>query len=450
MPQSFLKRATDFFASSGINKSDDLLVVQTKNILKAIGVLMSIAGVIWAALLFYFSLYYQALIPIGYVVLTTVNMYLFHRYKNFTIVRILQIGASILLPFVLQIVLGGIMNSGGVMLWSILGLTGVLAVYKSKKGNYWLVYFFILFTIVVALDDYSKRFTPDIFNDSVSTMLMIVNFSLISLIIFIVGRMRTVSDIKLRSVIEHKNVKISRSNRDLKHITKDLTAVNNELKNFAYIVSHDLKAPLRGVSSLVDFLQKDEEKNLSADGREMLGLIKTRIVHSYDLIDGILSYSKINKNSILKVLVESHQMVNDMIPVLTSKEGVKIKVDAKLPAVSYDKTMLSQIFQNLLSNAVMHNDKKDTLIEVGCDVDPTEYIFSVADNGSGIDEKHQSKIFELFEYLNKKEKNSMTNSTGIGLAIVKKIVELNDGRIWLDSKLGEGTTFYFSVPRKVG
>jgi len=228
--------------------------------------------------------------------------------------------------------------------------------------------------------------------------------------------------------------------------TLALSRSNEELKDFAYIVSHDLKAPLRAISSLAAWISADYEDVIDDDGKENLALLVSRTKRMNELIEGILQYSRLGRMEPDLEKINCQKLVINTIDSLEQSENVKITIDGELPEIVYDRTQLRQVFQNLISNAISHLDKPEGRIVVGCEDYKGLWKFSVSDNGIGIDERHFERIFKIFQSLKARDEQE---STGIGLALVKKIVELNGGLVWLESSKGEGSTFYFTVPKNL-
>jgi PAS domain S-box-containing protein len=224
----------------------------------------------------------------------------------------------------------------------------------------------------------------------------------------------------------------------------DLQAVNEELKNFAYVVSHDLKAPLRGIGSLSDWLLSDYADKIDDQGREYLTLMKNRVSRMDALIDGILEYSRVGRINETHMAVDLNSLVADIIQLLAPPAEVRISVEGPLPTVIGERTRLQQVFQNLISNAIKHRDKPECHIRIACTDAGDAWQLSVADNGPGIEARHHERIFQLFQVLTPRDQKE---STGVGLALVKKIVELHDGRVWIESQPGQGSTFFFSLPK---
>jgi two-component system sensor kinase FixL len=162
------------------------------------------------------------------------------------------------------------------------------------------------------------------------------------------------------------------------------------------------------------------------------------------LIEGILQYSRIGRIEEEKEQVNLGELVPQIVDLLAVPEHIEITICEELPVVEFERTRITQVFQNLLSNAVKYTDKPQGRITVDCRSDGTQWRFSVSDNGPGIDEKYHEKIFQLFETLLPRDQYE---STGIGLTLVKKTIELYGGRIWVESRLGEGSTFFFTLPK---
>jgi len=229
-----------------------------------------------------------------------------------------------------------------------------------------------------------------------------------------------------------------------KQLLEKVENINQELKNFAYIVSHDLKAPLRAIGSLSDWLRTDYEDKLDDEGRELIRLMDTRVKRMHNLIEGILQYSRVGRISEEKVEVDLNDVVSGAIDLIPPPDNIRIEVVDKLPKIVFEKTRIMQVFQNLISNAIKYMDKAKGEITIGCNENNRHYKFYVTDNGPGIDEKYFDKIFQIFQTLNARDN---FESTGVGLSLVKKIVEMYGGKIWVESKLQEGSTFYFSLPK---
>jgi len=235
-----------------------------------------------------------------------------------------------------------------------------------------------------------------------------------------------------------------RAEQQQNRLVEQLEKVNEELKNFAYIVSHDLKAPLRGIKTLADWLLADYGDKLDEQGKEQLNLLVSRVERMHNLIEGVLQYSRVGRVREEHVPMDLNELVLEVVDMLAPPENIKITVDGTLPTVVAEKTRITQVFQNLLSNAVKYMDKPAGRIEVRCADQGDFWQFSITDNGPGIDSKYFDKIFQIFQTLSPRDQ---FESTGVGLSVVKKIVEMYGGRIWVESEVGKGTTFFFTLPK---
>lgn len=222
----------------------------------------------------------------------------------------------------------------------------------------------------------------------------------------------------------------------------ELDNANRELKDFAYIVSHDLKAPLRAIGSISQWIYADYADKIDDDGKMQLDLLLNRVNRMQALIEGVLSYSRVTRVKEENELMDLNKVVHEAIEMIAPPEKFKITVDKNLPVVSFGPTRILQIFENLLSNAVKYNDKEVGEIHIRCQDLGNEWELSVSDNGPGIEEKYYDKIFQIFQTLKARDEYE---STGIGLTIVKKIIESNGGRITVKSVPGEGITFNFTI-----
>jgi len=229
-----------------------------------------------------------------------------------------------------------------------------------------------------------------------------------------------------------------------KQAHQQLENANKELTEFAYVVSHDLRAPLRGIKTLAGWIASDQGDRLDKAGHEQLSLLLSRVTRMEDLINGILQYSRAGRPSDKDQRADLAELVPAIIDMIAPPAHVTITLETPLPQVEGDKTRLAQVFQNLLSNAVKFIDKPQGLIRVACLDEGPFWRFSVSDNGPGIEEKYFDRIFKLFQTLTPKDESE---SSGVGLAVVKKIVTFYGGKVWVESKVGEGSTFFFTLPK---
>jgi light-regulated signal transduction histidine kinase (bacteriophytochrome) len=226
--------------------------------------------------------------------------------------------------------------------------------------------------------------------------------------------------------------------------TAEFEAANKELKNFAYVVSHDLKAPLRGISHLVNWLVEDYGDAIDDKGREMANLLIGRVKRMDGLIEGILHYSRIGRIEEEHEAIDLNMLLREVLDLLNPPEHIRISLDPGFPTIVAERTRMFQVFQNLIGNAVKFLNKPHGDILLQWEDNGTHWTFRVRDNGPGIEHRHQEKIFQIFQTLRPRDE---VESTGIGLALVKKIVELYGGKIWMESTVGEGSTFFFTLPK---
>jgi signal transduction histidine kinase len=244
--------------------------------------------------------------------------------------------------------------------------------------------------------------------------------------------------------VEEAQLKLARSQKQLK-------AAQKEMDEYTYVISHDLKEPLRGIEAFSKFLVDDYREKLDEEGRHRIDVIRNAALRMQRLINDLLRFSRLGqqKNPFAPVGFNAMLMhVRLNLQYALDAKKVELLVD-KLPTVMCDATAMTEVFHNLISNAIKYNDKPHPVVEVGCveKTDPqsgqAEYVIHVRDNGMGIKQEYFEKIFQIFQRLQRDEEG-----TGIGLTIVKRVVEWHGGRIWVESEPGSGTTFFFTLPKR--
>ena len=240
----------------------------------------------------------------------------------------------------------------------------------------------------------------------------------------------------------------NKAEEELQRYSAELERSNRDLEQYASIISHDLIAPLRSITGFCDLLQRDYQGRLDEKADEFMAFIVDGAKRMHVLIDDLRAYSRVTTNQKPIERLDCQALVKtamDNLEVEIIESSATITTDA-LPVVVADKTQLIQLFQNLIANAIKYRSEAPPTIHISADKDEDkeEWVLGVRDNGIGFDPKQTSRIFEIFQRLHADEEQY--SGTGIGLAICKRIVERHHGRIWADSKSGEGSAFYFTLP----
>lgn len=246
----------------------------------------------------------------------------------------------------------------------------------------------------------------------------------------------------IRDITARKNAE-----QEQTRLMNELRAANEELTNFSYVVSHDLKAPLRGIGSLANWLIEDYGGKLDEEGNKHLQMLIGRVRRMDGLIDGILEYSRVGRLRETESELDVEKLVQGTIELFDVPKNIAVTIETPLPRLFAEATRIQQIFQNLIGNAVKYMDKPHGEIRIGCHAQGRMWHFYVCDNGPGIEARNFDKIFQLFQTLAPRDR---VESTGVGLAIVKKIVEICGGRIWVESTRGKGSCFHFTLPEHAG
>ncbi len=234
-----------------------------------------------------------------------------------------------------------------------------------------------------------------------------------------------------------------RAEREQARLLGELTHINRELNQFAHIVSHDLKAPLRAIGAISGWLAADYADRLGPEAKDQLDLLLGRVRRLDALIDGILRYSRIGRTPEERLPVDMAALSAEVFELLAPPPGIEIVIARDLPVIQADRTRITQVLENLVSNAIKHLGRPDGRIEIGGRTEAGHWMFFVRDNGPGIERKYFDRIFQIFQTLSSRDERE---STGIGLAIVRKNVEQCGGRVWVESTPGEGSTFHFMIP----
>ena len=248
---------------------------------------------------------------------------------------------------------------------------------------------------------------------------------------------------------KQKEAKINDLNTNLEtkvmERTKQYEIANGELEAFTYTLAHDLRAPLRAILGFSDILEADFGEKMGTEAIRLLGIIKKNTIKMGHLMEDLLGFSRIGKQSITKVSININEMVSEVIAesVKDIQKQPQWKI-ASLPAVKASENAIRQVWVNIIGNAIKYSGKNEVpIIEIGSFKKDAEIVFFVKDNGVGFDEKYEDKLFKVFQRLHN---SSEFAGSGVGLAIVEKIISKHGGKVWAESKIGEGACFYFSLP----
>lgn len=243
-------------------------------------------------------------------------------------------------------------------------------------------------------------------------------------------------NLKLSKEKEEQNLK------SLEAYTLSLKKKNKELDQFAYITSHDLKSPLRGINNLAEWIQEDMGEQMSEDSFKYFNMLRGRVHRMEALINSILQYSRAGKTQEQQEKISSKQVVYEVLEKLEIGK-VSVLIDNALPEVTANRRDLHEVFNVFISNAINHNNSNDPILNIGYKRNGDKIIFCIADNGPGIASEFHEKIFTIFQTL---ERRDEVENIGAGLAIGKKIIEDYGGKVWVESELGKGANFYFEWP----
>ena len=265
--------------------------------------------------------------------------------------------------------------------------------------------------------------------------------------------MRDISDLKkaqqdlaqlneeLEFLVQRRTHQLEKVNTMLLATTAQLEKRNQELDRFAYVASHDLKAPLRAINNLSHWIEEDLADKLDEESQHHMNLMRGRVSRMENLINGLLAYSRVGRMQYESCLVSVRQLLADIIDSLDPPPKFTIEIKDEMPTFVTELVPLQQVFSNLISNAIQHSDSNDGKITISVRERANFYEFAVTDNGKGIAPEYHEKIFTIFQTL---EARDTKESTGIGLSIVKKAVESQGGRVVVESEVGAGTTFRFT------
>ena len=250
----------------------------------------------------------------------------------------------------------------------------------------------------------------------------------------------------LVNVIQRKEQeeKIKEQEAKKEELLQHLSKQNEALNDYAHMVSHDLKAPLIGIHTLIGWFLEDNKERLDADQKQTMDQVLYHVEKMDSLIKGILDYSTVGLMESENSWVDTNQLMTEILQTTMVPDGVDIHIQKDLPKLYGNTWRFKQLFQNLVQNALKYCDKKESRVAVGYTEKADAYEFFVEDNGRGIKPIYFDRIFKIFTKL-----DNTASSSGIGLSIVKKIVNYYQGTIWLESEEGKGTTFYFSLPKEV-
>lgn len=338
------------------------------------------------------------------------------------------------------------------LLWLFLAPLSVLLFANRRWGGTWLG-LLLIYTVYLYLFYSDKNAAAPISNDE--SMYYLISYTSLFIAIFFVvvifetGQLVTITILKKqKAILVEQTKEIARKNAELLAIEERLRETNQDLEHFAFAASHDLKEPLRMIGMYTQLTKKRLDGKLDDSTKEFMGYVTDGVGRMQSLLDSLLDYSRLGKNKDELKEIDLNDtiflVIHNLMPRM--KETNAAVVANSLPTIKASSFEMIQLFQNLIANSIKFR-RADVPPSIEIKVSETltgDYIFTVADNGIGIPEKHQERVFKIFERLNMR---TQYEGSGIGLATCKKIIQSAGGKIWLESTEGVGTTFYFTLPK---
>ena len=235
-----------------------------------------------------------------------------------------------------------------------------------------------------------------------------------------------------------------KAEKELARTVKKLTISNRELQEFTRVAAHDLQTPLRAIGILSDWISDDYAKRFNKQGCQNTKLLQNRAERMSRLLNAIIRYSDLSLSGRKHEKIDLNILVAKIISNINPPENIEVTIENELPVIICIRKFLEELFENLLNNAIQYMDKPKGYVKISCSEEEDRWKFSVSDNGPGIKEKYHEKVFKIFQMLSLRDE---TENIGIGLSIVKKIVELYDGKVWIESQADRGCTFLFTFPK---
>lgn len=356
----------------------------------------------------------------GFVVLLAVVTQDAYFYSNATATAIETLSISYMADFV---------GASMVLLWS-----PVMAVIFLLT--------FIAINLIFFLEN--STLAPDVFLSGGGLLVFSGAIFGMAMVVFRYQSVKTMLISKLELI--RNNEWMAVQNEIIEEKSAALQKSNNRLKEFAYIVSHDLKAPLRGVRNIASWIREDCGNSLNENGITHLKLMEKQILKMENLIKAVLEYSKTGVSKTNSEWINLDEMIKNVIEMVEIDNRTSFEIRSEIVEIKGTRIVISQVLQNLLSNSIKHNDKQFRKVSIEVNEDAEHFYFVVGDNGPGIELKDHQKIFDLFQTL---RNTSDYDSTGIGLPVAKKMIEEAGGNLWLESHPGNGSRFHFSLPKEI-
>ncbi|MBK5285409.1 MAG: GHKL domain-containing protein [Bacteroidia bacterium] len=451
MLPGFIRNSVDYLFQSDLYHKipDDDLLTRQRYRLYGIFTFASIIICMLVAAQAYFILQQANFILWSLLVISFVfaaNYYFLLRHKNMPVAFTIAILGGFFIIHVVTYYSGGIRNSGVFYLGAIILIAFMLL---GSKGGKIIALVCVLHLLFFYYITENTRWVTNILVGGSENLLdqdfLITGLLAIFVISAQVNYLESGKNIVIQRITESRN-ELREKNILLAKNINELEKTNRELDKFASIVSHDLKAPLRAIGNITGWIEDDLGPAMQGDVKQNFDVIRQRVARMEGLINGLLEYSKADRKKGDVVNVDVNTLVKDTLDFIGKPENLKLEILTTLPVIMADKLRLEQVFANLLDNAIKYNDKEKIEIKISALEKPDEWIFTVADNGPGIEPQYHEKVFVIFQTLNRRDK---VESTGVGLSIVKKIIEEQGGKIWIESDKGQGASFHFSYPKSI-
>lgn len=441
----------DRIVAIGDRPGDDAEERAKHRLLLFAGTLMSGGGILWGSISAYGGLWEQSLVPYGYVVVTALNFAALAVWKNFRLARLVQVGASILLPFLFQWVLGGFGPSGSMMLWGMVGLIGSLSFEEVGASFRWIILFLVLAVVSAVLEARAVLVVPaGLGGHRLSVIFFGLNFTVVPSVVFGLALYFARSRAAAISSLAKTNAQLAVSKREAEEASQRADAANEAKGRFLAVVSHEIRTPLHGVLGLTNLVL---DSDLTPRQHDLLTQALVSAESLLAIINDVLDFSKIEAGAV--TLERIPFRIDEVLDKLTSaatalamKRGIEfvLQVEGVPPVLVGDPTRLGQILINLVSNAVKFTGEGEVVVHLRGEREGSGIRLeaSVRDTGIGIPKEIQSGLFEPFAQADDSTTRRF-GGTGLGLSICRHFVELMGGEIAVESEPGVGSTFRFTA-----